>query len=109
MAGDVELHLLRVLAVTPARRDARFNLLERPLRKCSCLPIIVATDGGLLTLIDTQHLSSDSASGLGIGYVDAHLLAATMLTTHARLWTRDRLLATLADQHGLARDGAPWS
>jgi hypothetical protein len=28
--------------------------------------------------------------GLGIGYVDAHLLAATMLTTDARLWMRDK-------------------
>lgn len=58
----------------------------------------VATDVEVLTLIDNQQLF-----GLGIGYVDAHLLAATMLTTGARLWTRDKRLATVAVQHGLAR------
>ncbi len=57
----------------------------------------VATDLEVLTLIDNQHLF-----GLGIGYVDAHLLAATMLTPDARLWTRDKRLATVAVQHGLA-------
>jgi predicted nucleic acid-binding protein len=35
----------------------------------------VATDGEVLTLIDKRQLF-----GLGIGYVDAHLLAATALT-----------------------------
>lgn len=40
--------------------------------------------------------------GRGIGYVDAHLLAATALTPGARLWTRDRRLATLAGELSLA-------
>ena len=56
-----------------------------------------ATDIEVLTLIDDHQLF-----GLGIGYVDAHLLAATMLTTDARLWTRDKRLAVVADRHGLA-------
>ncbi len=58
-----------------------------------------ATEVEVLTLIDTRQLW-----GLGIGYVDAHLLAATMLTADARLWTRDRRLAAVAAQHGLAVD-----
>jgi len=58
----------------------------------------VATDAEVLTLIDHRQLF-----GIGIGSVDAHLLAATMLTTGARLWTRDKRLATVAVQHGLAR------
>jgi predicted nucleic acid-binding protein len=57
----------------------------------------VATDVEVLALIDNQQLF-----GLGIGYVDAHLLAATMLTADARLWTRDKRLAAVADQRGLA-------
>lgn len=61
----------------------------------------VATDVEVLTLIDNQHLF-----GLGIGYVDAHLLAATMLTTGARLWTRDKRLAAVAVRHGLLRGDA---
>lgn len=59
----------------------------------------VATDVEVLTLIDNQQLF-----GLGVGYVDAHLLAATMLSTNARLWTRDKRLAAAAHQHGLAGD-----
>lgn len=58
-----------------------------------------ATDREVLTLIDNHQLF-----GLGIGYIDVHLLAATMLTTGARLWTRDKRLAAVATQRGLASD-----
>jgi predicted nucleic acid-binding protein len=58
----------------------------------------VATDDEVLTLIDKRQLF-----GLGIGYVDAHLLSATALTPAARLWTRDKRLALVAAQHGLAK------
>lgn len=57
----------------------------------------VATDQEVLDFI-AQH----SLFGLGIGYVDAHLLAATRLTAGARLWTRDRRLSRAADRMGLA-------
>lgn len=40
--------------------------------------------------------------GRGIGYIDAHLLAATALTEGARLWTRDKRLDTLAHMLELA-------
>jgi len=40
--------------------------------------------------------------GHGIGYIDAHLLAATALTEGARLWTRDKRLGALAQQLELA-------
>lgn len=39
---------------------------------------------------------------LGIGYVDAHLLAAARLTPGLRLWTRDRRLHETATRLGLA-------
>jgi len=58
----------------------------------------VATDDEVLALIDKRQLF-----GLGLGYVDAHLLAATALTTAALLWTRDKRIAVVAAQHGLAR------
>lgn len=57
----------------------------------------VATDVEVMTLIENRNLV-----GLGIGYVDAHLLTATLLTSEARLWTRDTPLATIAVRHGLA-------
>ncbi len=58
----------------------------------------VATDDEVLALIDKRQLF-----GVGIGYVDAHLLAATALTPAARLWTRDKRLALAAVQYGFAR------
>lgn len=63
-----------------------------------------ATNLEVLTLIERQQLF-----GLGIGYVDAHLLAATMLTDGARLWTRDKRLAAVAAQRGLASTHEPAS
>lgn len=58
-----------------------------------------ATDHEVLSLIDNHQLF-----GLGIGYGDAHLLAATMLTAGSRLWTHDKRLAAVADQLELGSD-----
>jgi predicted nucleic acid-binding protein len=57
----------------------------------------VATHSEVLTLVKNQKLY-----GAGIGYVDAHLLAATLLTSHAQLWTRDKRLASVAIRQGVA-------
>ena len=38
----------------------------------------------------------------GIGYIDAHLLAAVQLTAGAKLWTKDRRLHSVAVELGLA-------
>jgi len=48
-----------------------------------------------MQLIDQHELF-----GLGIGYVDAQLLASTMLTADAALWTRDRRLRATAERLG---------
>ena len=40
--------------------------------------------------------------GRGLGWVDVHLLAATLLTPGLRLWTRDRRLHAVAEEIGLA-------
>ncbi len=40
--------------------------------------------------------------GLGIGYVDAHLLTSVQLTAGSSLWTRDKRLQAVAEQLGLA-------
>ena len=57
----------------------------------------VANDGEVLTFIEAQRLA-----GSGIGYVDAHLLAAARLTQGARLWTRDQRLNAVAERLDLA-------
>jgi predicted nucleic acid-binding protein len=50
----------------------------------------VATPTEVLALVDQRDLA-----GCGIGWVDAHLLAAALLTD-ASLWTLDRKLAAVA-------------
>lgn len=57
----------------------------------------VAEHDEVMTLVERHSLF-----GKGIGYVDAHLLAATLLTPGTRLWTDDRRLANAADQLGVA-------
>jgi predicted nucleic acid-binding protein len=52
---------------------------------------LVASDDETQIFIDRHELY-----GLGIGYVDAHLLAATFLNRDARLWTRDKRLREVA-------------
>ena len=76
------------------------NLRQREvvLRALRRLPqATVASDQEVLRLIDRQPLF-----GRGIGYVDAHLLAAVRLTADTRLWTRDRRLRIVAAELGLA-------
>ncbi|MDA8183397.1 MAG: VapC toxin family PIN domain ribonuclease [Actinomycetota bacterium] len=59
----------------------------------------IATDAEVLGLIEAEQLY-----GLGIGYVDAQLLAATRLTADARLWTADKRLAVVARRLRLLAD-----
>ncbi len=56
----------------------------------------VADDAEVLFLIRKHALM-----GSGIGYVDAHLLASTMLTPEARLWSHDKRLANVAKALGV--------
>jgi predicted nucleic acid-binding protein len=76
------------------------NLRQRDLvlDALSDLPQVrIATDKEVLHFIE-QH----ALFGLGIGYVDTHLLAAVRLTAGALLWTRDRRLHEVADRLDLA-------
>jgi predicted nucleic acid-binding protein len=59
----------------------------------------VATPDELRVLVDAHGLH-----GRGIGYVDAQLLAATLLTPGSALWTRDRKLRAAAERAGVAYD-----
>jgi len=51
----------------------------------------VARDEEVLAFLDMHKLFS-----IGIGYIDAHLLASTHLTPGATLWTRDKRLDAIA-------------
>lgn len=61
----------------------------------------VATTAEVAALIEDQRLH-----GLGIGYVDAQLLASARLTRDARLWTGDRRLARAAVRLDVSIDPA---
>jgi predicted nucleic acid-binding protein len=53
--------------------------------------------------VEVMHLiQREVLFGIGIGYLDAHLLAATRLTPGASLWTRDRRLSAAAERLSLA-------
>ena len=60
---------------------------------------IVASYDEVMMLIEREQLY-----GLGIGFVDAHLLAAARLTPGTLLWTRDRRLRQAATRLGLSAD-----
>lgn len=59
----------------------------------------VATDSEALDFIQANILY-----GIGIGYIDAHLLAAVRLAPGAMLWTRDKRLLAAATKLGLAKN-----
>ena len=55
-----------------------------------------ATDDEVLAFVNAQSLF-----GLGIGYVDVHLLAAARLSPGSRLWAYEERLAGAADRRGV--------
>ena len=57
----------------------------------------IATDDEALEVIDRHMLNSK-----GIGYIDVHLLASTLLLPGARLWTKDRPLSSIASRLEIA-------
>jgi len=74
----------------PHQREALAELLELPVP-------VVASDQEVLLLVEQETLH-----GIGIGYIDCHLLAATRLTPGARLWTLDGRLRAAAERLLLA-------
>jgi predicted nucleic acid-binding protein len=84
VVGEIALESLR-------QRDLVLGELQ------SLPAIVVALHQEVLHLIEQHRLS-----GIGIGYVDAHLLSAVQLTPGASLWTRDKRLYAVADRLGLA-------
>lgn len=66
------------------------------------LPMATTADADeVLAFIDKRGMH-----GKGIGYVDVHLLASTLLTHGAALWTRDKRLRAAAERLGCAYAGA---
>jgi predicted nucleic acid-binding protein len=75
---------------------------ETILRALQQLPMAIqARESEVLSLIDRQPLYN-----LGIGYIDAHLLAAVRLRPGMRLWSRDKRLHAAACAMGVAASAA---
>jgi predicted nucleic acid-binding protein len=62
---------------------------------------VVATNDEVLRLVDDEVLY-----GTGLGYMDVQLLAATRLTSAARLWTAEWHLSALAERLGVRYEPA---
>ena len=58
---------------------------------------VVVSDWEVMQFIDRNELF-----GMGIGYIDAHLLASVRLTFDATLWTRDKRLLLAAERLAVA-------
>lgn len=66
------------------------------LELLSALPQLPpASDEEVLHFIDRRHLM-----GRGVGYIDMHLLAASVIYA-ANIWTRDKRLLAIAKELGL--------
>jgi hypothetical protein len=66
-------------------------------RLCDLPRAIVAFDDEVL-----QFVSKRALFGMGIGYIDAHLLTAVRLRPGTLLWTRDKRLREVATKLGLS-------
>ncbi len=58
--------------------------------------VVRAHDEEVLAFVESQRLH-----GLGIGYVDVHLLVSAKLTPGTKLWTLDQRLAAIAAKQGM--------
>ena len=98
--GDIAIHGMVIGELACGRLQDREAVLDEWRR----LPRIGSvSDDEAIEFIGQKRLM-----GRGIGFVDAHLLAAVASTPGSRLWSRDKRLAEIAQSLRLAYrpDGA---
>ncbi|MGK0173422.1 MAG: putative nucleic acid-binding protein [Gammaproteobacteria bacterium] len=81
------------------------NLRQRTeiLTSLAHLPSVPSSsDAEVRFLIESRALM-----GRGLGYIDMHLLASTLLVDEARLWTRDRRLRAVAEELRVSANLSP--
>ena len=92
--NQIMMHPFVIGEMAPGNLNNHAGLVSK-LQNLPMAP--VANDPEVLFFIEQQRLA-----GRGIGYVDAHLLAATGLVPPARLWTQDKKPWAVADTLELA-------
>jgi predicted nucleic acid-binding protein len=93
-ADQVLCHPLVIGELAVGNLHPRLAILKM-LHRLPSIP--AATHSEVLNFISLNKLF-----GIGIGYIDAHLLASVRLTQGALLWTRDQRLAKVAEAMKLA-------
>ncbi len=86
--GKVSIHPMIIGELACGYLHQRQQLLGL-LKNLSC--VTEATHDEALHCLESNQLM-----GKGIGFIDLHLLASTLLTSNTSLWTRDRRLDDLA-------------
>ena len=92
-AGNILVHpfVIGEIALGHLRqRDLVVRMLQRQKQG------VVASHDEVMQLVEAERLF-----GLGIGYVDAHLLASARLTPGSSLWTRDKRLREISRKLGI--------
>jgi predicted nucleic acid-binding protein len=85
-----------VMMGSPRNRQETRKLLARLPRART------ASDLDVLEFIEQNRLY-----GMGIGYIDAHLLASVRIDQGAAIWTRDRRVAKAAEVLGIFAANVP--
>lgn len=96
-AGGIVCHPFVAAEIALGSLKDRHDVLGL-LDRLPALPMADAQE--VRTLIEARRLFSR-----GIGFVDASLIAACLLAPGTTLWTRDRRLAAVAEDVGLAAPG----
>jgi predicted nucleic acid-binding protein len=95
-ANEVVVHPFVIGELAMGNLSARGQFL----RDLADLPgIEIAMDEEVIRYVDIHRLY-----GIGIGYIDVHLLTSVQLNPGSKFWTRDKRLAASAQRLGLAAD-----
>jgi predicted nucleic acid-binding protein len=91
--GNISIHPFVVTELVLGNLPAR----QETIAALDLLPMVkIAQPSEVRRMIEAKSLFQR-----GIGFVDAHLLASTLITSQTVLWTRDKTLRNIAEALGL--------
>ena len=95
--GRVSIHPFVIGELACGNLSSRVNTLG----SLDALPAsLVAEDHEVRSVIERHRLN-----GLGVGFIDCHLLVSAMLSPDTSLWTRDGRLGAVAGEMDVRYDG----